>query len=725
MARQHVAFWWLLLLLLHAATAAFFCASALFYYWIQGKTLSYEFTAYKIGIESKWYSVIALTHAVVALPHVAMIAKMLGASLTSRSFAFTFAPRKTGGKPTTPKLSSLWLHRLPSLLRCSPAASARMTRWHRSLFDRDGLFGVDSQHFYLILFLRELLELVLQTAQAYRMSFYLPQMLPNRLYVSLLVLNCWATPLIYVLVKKNESKKRMLSLACDCALDFAASVVIPCVVLAGYTSQYDPASQGFSLNLWFDKAWFANAEHEFQILLVASWQDMGMRLVFSAGMLIAMNDIKDLLTAPVAGNQVSPVETMIGPTASGVMGVNSTTSPAKQRTSSRTCTALSRRISSLHMQLRSASATFLASKYAQYAAKAVHGLLFLWGMVVLGFHISVEMRPGLSQCLFLVRPWGKMTVICTLIDLDCHALNIAGSRSQMDAVWGNIEPGMVTDVLVRHCGALEMPTVLQKFSALTTIKLYNTTVVAWDDSAALTNASHPLLKTLFFVRVNMPNSELPPGLHSPDFPQNITRICFCVTNLRSLPDDLDTKWPSLTELYLELGEFVDVPISVTRMKAITLSLFGNPIRELPGELFGIEPTETLHIGSTRISALPANVPAVSSSIALLNMADTQVSFFPEWFDGFVSRWHETCLPMPVNVGLSPYCDQLNGIMNGSRVEFTAVEDNNAVERPPPLSVLMNTSAESLKMLATMVNCGVENFPMYLLVMDDENYAALA
>lgn len=52
-----------------------------------------------------------------------------------------------------------------------------------------------------------------------------------------------------------------------------------------------------------------------------------------------------------------------------------------------------------------------------------------------------------------------------------------------------------------------MPTVVQKFSRLKILKLYNATVI-WDSDAVLTDARHPRLQTLFFVRIKLPPQSL-------------------------------------------------------------------------------------------------------------------------------------------------------------------------------------------------------------------------
>uniref|UniRef100_K3WCU5 Uncharacterized protein n=1 Tax=Globisporangium ultimum (strain ATCC 200006 / CBS 805.95 / DAOM BR144) TaxID=431595 RepID=K3WCU5_GLOUD len=146
--------------------------------------------------------------------------------------------------------------------------------------------GVDGSSFYFVLFCRETIETSLQTNQAYRMSFYLPRVALNRFYMSLIVLNCWSTPLILRLYKRDEAKKRFICLICDCVLDLVAAVVIPCVIIVTYVNDFDMTLYEFPMALWYEDIWFMHAFHEFQILFVTSWRDLATRMVFSIGIII-------------------------------------------------------------------------------------------------------------------------------------------------------------------------------------------------------------------------------------------------------------------------------------------------------------------------------------------------------------------------------------------------------------------------------------------------------
>ncbi|KAF1332840.1 Subtilisin serine protease, partial [Globisporangium splendens] len=360
---------------------------------------------YGIGMATKWYKTIALLQGLVAIPHGLEILRMLGASLFHRSLAFAFSSQpqlQSTRSMRTPKMKPTSYKKVsPGMPSASVLSSSRRgyfsiaARWklpypvcamksYYFFFARDGFFGVEGRHFHLILFCRELVETSLQTIQAYRMSFYLPRVWLNRFFVSLLVLNCWLTPLIHHVYKHHEAKKRLLCLVCDCVLDLVASVVIPCAIIVTYEGAYDRKLGGFDIMLWYDDVWFIHVIHEFQMLLVVSWQDLSTRLVFSLGMLSAMLDIKDLLMVSALSARRL---TAIAPEAPVLKGPKGSDAAARSAPTIEDIRATGLRLSSMQKRLRTASVVLTNPKVRRHVARCVHFAVALWGAVILGLHV--------------------------------------------------------------------------------------------------------------------------------------------------------------------------------------------------------------------------------------------------------------------------------------------------------------------------------------------------
>lgn len=712
--RRTFALWWLSLLLLHLISGVFFGASACFYWHLKGTYFDSCLMYYGVTMEARWYSTIAILLGAVALPHALAIIKMISASLCYRSFTFTFGSsikRGTGLKVAREQHRDRTTNPV-SFRLTSPVWS---TKLYHFLCDRKGVFGVEGKHFHTILFCRELVETSLQTNQAYRMSIYLSRGWLNRFYVAMLVLNCWLTPLIHHLYKKNEVKKRLLCLVCDCALDLVASVVIPITILATYYASY--VSTGSLVDMFgsYDEAVFMQAVNELQMLFVVSWRDLGTRLVFSLGLIIATSDVKELLVGVYITNQVNPLSAIV-PSATATSRVDPGPSFEKLLAANVDSVAPERMSRPQHVQVAPEELA-TSEKRSHLVSALIHGSFFVWGAVVLGLHVYAESHVDLIQCPFQVRPWGKTTHVCSLVFLNCYSLGISGAEEEVDAQWRIVDFEATEHIQIRHCEALEMPPALQKFSQLLSIKLYNTTVITWNNDAAITSTHHPHLTTLFFVRVNMTDGELPSGLLSPDFPATVTDIDFSVTNLRSLPSDLDRKWSGTTALYFEHGAFTAVPDVVLRMKPIFLSFYGNPIRELPSELFESESVMFLHIGDSLVTSLPTNVTFDSntSSLWYLYVSSTQLSYFPAWVDGMVNAALVNNR-IPLFAADTPYCLQLEQIQAGSASEFVVAQS----DQPIPLSVLMDASPDYLDVLQKSVSCSMNDAAAFFpLALEDQ------
>uniref|UniRef100_K3WCV7 Uncharacterized protein n=1 Tax=Globisporangium ultimum (strain ATCC 200006 / CBS 805.95 / DAOM BR144) TaxID=431595 RepID=K3WCV7_GLOUD len=721
--------WWLSLLLLHGVAAGFFSFGAYFYWQLEGTYFDDCLQYYGIGMATKWYKTIALLQALVAIPHGLEILRMFGASLFHRSLAFTFSSQRQQ-QPTqslrTPKTKPTSHKKVnPGVPSASVVSSGYYgyvglaAHWklpypvcamkcYYFFFARDGLFGIEGRYFHLILFCRELVETSLQTIQAYRMSFYLPRVWLNRFFVSLLVLNCWLTPLIHHVYKRHEAKKRLLCLICDCVLDLVASVVIPCAIIVTYEDAYDRKLGGFDIMLWYDDVWFIHVIREFQMLLVVSWQDLATRLVFSLGMLSAMIDIKDLLVVSAFSARRL---TAIAPNAAVLDG------PAIEDVR---VTGL--RLSSMQKRLRTASVVFTSPRVRRYVTRCVHFAVVLWGAIILGLHVYAETQPTLSECLLQVRPWGRSRPACSLVLLNCFASDITGAQDEIEAQWSILDQDMVIRILVRHCEALVMPPILQQFPRLASLKMYNSTILQWTGGAALTDTHHPNLASLFMIRVNFSDGNLPAGLLSTNFPAKLTDIEFCVTNLHTLPPDLDARWPTWATVYFEYSEMRSIPDALLRLQPVYLSVCGSPINELPAALFEVESIEFLHVGDNMgLVRLPSNVTTISSTLHYLYLGNTQVDYFPSWIDPLVMfALHHTY--RSIYTSGTPYCDALDSIYNETISEFPATEvySNGTSTATGDASVLMNTSKSNHNLILESVSCNPDfGVPLYPINYEDQ------
>lgn len=288
----------------------------------------------------------------------------------------------------------------------------------------------------------------------------------------------------------------------------------------------------------------------------------------------------------------------------------------------------------------------------------------------------------------------------------------------MHEEWSTFDRSTVINLLIRHCPTLEIPNIFQEFTKLSAFKVYNTTLVEWEPDAAVTSKHHPKLITVYLVRVNLTDGAIPQGLLSRDFPPMLIDFEIVVSNLRSLPDDLDQIWPLGSSVYLEYGNLTSVPASMIRLQSYYLSVCGNPITELPAELFEVDNLIYLHAGSTLISELPRNVSRLSDGLTHLFLTDTDVSTLWAWMDLLIGRPRSFFY-----AGGSPYCRALDHFRaTGDAGEFAVASGSSSSSGYSIYSILMDPVHNSAAIESLMRCQGVTSVPLYPLASDDRNHA---
>ncbi|EGZ19094.1 hypothetical protein PHYSODRAFT_490724 [Phytophthora sojae] len=673
---------WTTFVLLHLVCFLYFAMAGWCYWNLPTTRLDVWLSMLYIGMGTQYHQMIGILHASVAVVHAAYIVWMIGWSCRKKSLVFAiynvlklpFNLEGVGeGWPLVSPLKNgvYWVY--------------------RAVFTRDGLLGVDGPNFDLVLLCREILETALQTQQAYRMSLLLPRRGLNRGYVALLVLNCWSTALVYSVFHYHATRRRLLALVCDCVLDLVSSVGISTVLVAIYIPDFDFDTYGFPFLKWYEDVWRVYAMSEFQMILVSSWGDLAMRFVFAMSMLGNLNKMKKLMRA----RPTKPVHDGVSPRHATV-------------------------VAPFHVTLVNLSKAMphldgIDPETMHYwVGKTTQIGFFVWGLVVLIFHLYAESVPELTQCKMQVKPWSTSQPSCSLLELDCYESGIIGKEMEITPQWGAFDPMTVVRVAVRHCSALEVPATLTEFTQLKELKIYNSTIKKWDESAAISQIAHPELTTLFLVRVNLTNGELPLGLHADVFPEALQDIEFCVTNLRTLPDDIDSKWPQYASIYLEVGEFDGIPPALVRLAPYDLSLSLNPISIIPKELFESESVAYLSFGGTLISELPEDVAELASTVYDVNLSDTNISFFWPWIDSLAVVPADS---PPITAGNTPYCDEVQRIFDKEQSRFSI--PSSILDNATDVSVLLDTSVENWATIQNAVSCDVEDSTYYPLEFEDE------
>ncbi|KAK1941227.1 hypothetical protein P3T76_007093 [Phytophthora citrophthora] len=706
-------FWWLAILAVHSLSCAYNACFAKFYWDFDATFLSYSLENYSIGMPRENFLTIAYVHVILALVHglyvLHMVVKLIQRCLVSLSQFTRFGSKMTEQHPTS--MLNVNEERTGSIVTRS------FTRVYMKLAHRRGFFGVNSEYFHSILIIREILETVLQTVQAVRMSKYLPHPRLNTFYVALLVVNCWSSVLLYSrLFSSGEAYRRFALVVCDCALDLMSTVGVTAMIVIGYADTYNIELAGFDYELLMDDNWIAQMLNEAQMILVASWADMAMRVIFSLGLIITTASMQELLQIAPKNRQLKPVGlsdrlAMISPRVVPLV-------PYKTRKMANPL-GLHGKKAALNVQAQKGNKTVTEGltrfPVGQNLFRGVHLLFGLWGFAVILLHIQAITRSPLLECLPKVYPMAGALPSCFVVHFNCYDLGISGNLEEVAKEWRKFDRRTTVKLYILHCPSFVMPETFQDFIKLQEIEVYNSTIDDWGSDSAMTNTHHPRLVTVSVVRTMMTDNTLPLGFQPTDFPANLFEIFFCETNLQHIPDDIDFKWHVGTSVYVENSQLNAVPLALIRLQPYYVVLGGNPITEVPPNLFEISGLLYLVLSRTNISMLPRIIPYPTNSAPFVDIRDTAVSFFWSWMDPLVKSMLELS-PMILASG-STYCNELDRIMNGTSYNFSAPFQAD-------LSILlMNSSEENWEFLHQAVDCSPPDYSTtFRLWESDKKYS---
>ncbi|KAG2898807.1 hypothetical protein PC129_g9846 [Phytophthora cactorum] len=163
-------------------------------------------------------------------------------------------------------------------------------------------------------------------------------------------------------------------------------------------------------------------------------------------------------------------------------------------------------------------------------------------------------------------------------------------------------------------------------------------------------------------------------------------------------------------IQIEYSQLIALPLSLIRLKPLFLFLTGNPLTELPPETFEVEGLMYLGISDNNLRELPKNVTHVSPSLSLIEIGNSDISYFWSWVDELVGRADNPAFILAED---STYCEELKNIQNGTITSF-------GIPLSPDYSrILMNTSTSNWEAIARIVDCDFVDTPYYPLVYEDE------
>ncbi|GLE01905.1 hypothetical protein PINS_up010743 [Pythium insidiosum] len=456
--------------------------------------------------------------------------------------------------------------------------------------------------------------------QVYKSSVLIGKVWINKLYVTLLVINCWSTPVIEFVFHKQPELERLLCIAFDIALDTATSMVLPFVIFYPYYANFNFLTYNFEIAYLYDDVWFANMVLENQQVFALSFWDFAWKIIPHLSVFSCVGGVEAL---------VRQVRHQPRQVISATKAFDEAGNPTRTYESKLGPNSISAVAPSVNNKTIFAGVTMVATqrgilqRRGERVLKILHVLFFTWGLTVLALHLRAALKASsvdVPMCKQPTRPWFASNYSCSVLRFNCHRYNVS---SVTDAHLEIIEDLSVIALVFMHCRELRVPRHIQSFHNLLGVDIFNSTIVQWDTSAAITNASHPILAYIIFVRVNM--TALPEGVLQ-QLPDTATDVEITMSNLTTLPADLHERWHPMSIFYFEHSPATEFPATLHHLHADDLSLIGTRIERLPEFESRQSGFYTLAMTHTPLRELPASMGNLAT-IGFLNLGYTQLSIF--------------------------------------------------------------------------------------------------
>ncbi|RLN57458.1 hypothetical protein BBJ28_00020206 [Nothophytophthora sp. Chile5] len=517
---------------------------------------------------------------------------------------------------------------------------------------------------------REMVAVGALSYQTYQSSHLLPRVELNSLTAAVLVAACWATPILQLLLRKCLALERVLSLASSFVLCTFLAKVVPLLLFTSYAEVFAMTDEAFGGKMVYDPAFVAVLAPENRLMFASTVGDFIAKILPFLCSFVTLVMLESLLSRRV--EKVTPQEnnTWVEPIQNPVEAVEmDVETPNEQGDALSADVDVETGVTDGKSDEAKAEdkprtpektvpATQGPAKPCSWPFLLLKLLFFVWGAVVLAFHLQAQSRATATStapplgCLSATRPWLGGNTSCLSFVYDCHAQRTSSpSDATFQALKLDTEAlGMLSFV---HCPALIVPSALQWFPNLYSVHVFNSTLYAWGPASALVNLYHQRLVSVVLVYVKL--AAFPEGLMA-HLPETTVNLQFFATSLPSIPSDLGTKWgvgrTPIGRVGFEYGMLTNVSAETFQLSVTSLSLAGNYIFVLP-QLAQV-PAATflpqLILDANPLMLLP---PVSSFVIGDLSAENTKLTVLPGWTKTQVKR--------PMHLHGSPFCGMTTAV----------------------------------------------------------------
>lgn len=211
---------WFAIVALHVLCGVSLIVTALIYVFVTNPNMIF-WAKLLGGAENPYFKISSIVMTIVGILHLQQVFWIVLASFRDKELVFR-CKSHTG----TSRIQSMCTRvrsviESRKLLKKMHRTVNLFTLFGLKLIERKGVLGVESKFFPVVFTVREILEVASQTYQANQSYNYIPRPWINHVVMTLLLINCWSTPILQHFLQGHPAVVRIACLMTDALLILA------------------------------------------------------------------------------------------------------------------------------------------------------------------------------------------------------------------------------------------------------------------------------------------------------------------------------------------------------------------------------------------------------------------------------------------------------------------------------------------------------------------------
>lgn len=511
-----------------------------------------------------------------------------------------------------------WWDLRPTLSQCIPQwCQLWCTQCHEVFTSFKKAVGIEGQYFDLRLVADNTVAIAFQSYSAYKSSSKISNVFVSPTYGTLIFCNCLTTPLFQWWFGYDLVTRRFACVVVDLLLVFVWGTILPLwMSLPSLQIFYHQDLRAAALENP------ENTTREMEHVLIVSMLNMVYTFLPFVSSILNLAELKAVLTVT---DRVR---------SSHIRKRNFTVEPGNVNIMKRRPGWHHEMISRTNDLSRS-SARISIFLSLWYVVSICYGISLL-SMSIYPSVIARDSTEGQLECIHEVFPWFSSKTACIGRKINCLELGITGKKHELAAFLATFEESSLANLQFTSCSSLELPSAIRNFPNLLTLVLHNSTLVDWDQEAAVDGNSP--LQTIRILDIDL--QTFPVGLVGNSLSPKLEWIELRNINVTGFIDTVGNSWQHLRYFDCDGCNLTRLPEMVQMMKQLhILALRENQIESISeGALSG--PDATLHgiyLDGNPLMSLPEQIWGLTAQCSDFSIQRTNITVSAEYLADQISK----------------------------------------------------------------------------------------